>query len=65
MSLDKAVLHGKEHRKPYRGAKRFDLSCRPHGGGRAYPCPVCKGNRLYADLKARGQAGQQIREAFE
>ena len=24
MSLDKAIEHGKEHRKPYRGAKAVD-----------------------------------------
>ena len=31
MSLDKAIKHGKEHRKPYRGAKAVDKSCRNHG----------------------------------
>lgn len=32
MSLDKAIQHGKEHRKPYRGAKAIDPWCRNHGG---------------------------------
>ena len=32
MSLDKAIQHGKEHRKPYRGAKQIDPWCRNHGG---------------------------------
>ena len=32
MSLDKAIEHGKEHRKPYRGAKAVDKTCRNHGG---------------------------------
>lgn len=32
MSLDKAIQHGKEHRKPYRGAKAVDPYCRNHGG---------------------------------
>lgn len=41
MSLDKAIAHGKERRKPYRGSARFDGSCR-HGGS----CPYCKNNRL-------------------
>lgn len=27
MSLDKAIKHGKEHRKPYAGSKSFDYSC--------------------------------------
>lgn len=31
MSLDKAIEHGKEHRKPYRGAKAVDSTCRNHG----------------------------------
>ena len=30
--LDKAIEHGHEHRKPYRGAKAIDKSCRNHGG---------------------------------
>jgi hypothetical protein len=40
--LDKAILHGKEHRKPYYGSKSYSCSCRNHGG-----CPWCEGNRLY------------------
>jgi hypothetical protein len=31
MSLDKAIIHNKEFRKPYRGAKAIDSSCRNHG----------------------------------
>lgn len=29
--LDKAIIHGKEHRKPYYGAKAIDKTCRNHG----------------------------------
>ena len=43
MSLDKAIKHGKEHRKPYRGSKAFDKSCRNHGG-----CPYCESNRMHS-----------------
>lgn len=32
MSLDKAIEHGQEKRKPYRGAKAVDATCRNHGG---------------------------------
>lgn len=46
MSLEKAIEHGKEHRKPYRGSKAIDPSCRNHGG-----CPWCEGNRLYRKKK--------------
>lgn len=42
MSLDKAIKHGKEKRKPYRGSKAFDPHCRNHG-----LCEWCKGNRLH------------------
>ncbi|HOP08480.1 MAG TPA: hypothetical protein PLF13_14505 [candidate division Zixibacteria bacterium] len=42
MSLDKAIKHGKEHRKPYRGAKAVDKSCRNHGS-----CPACQGKVKY------------------
>lgn len=40
MSLDRAIDSGKEHRKPYRGSKAFDHTCRNHGS-----CEWCKGNR--------------------
>ena len=37
MAPDKAIKYGKEHRKPYRGSKAIDGSCRNHGG-----CPWCE-----------------------
>lgn len=46
MALDKAVEHGKEHRKPYRGAKAVDRTCRNHGG-----CDWCKENRMHKNQK--------------
>lgn len=46
MSLDKAIKHGKEKRKVYRGSKIFDCQCRNHGS-----CEWCKQNRLYKNLK--------------
>jgi len=46
MSLDKAIEHGKEKRKEYRGSKNFDVSCRNHGG-----CPACAGSRRYKQTK--------------
>lgn len=46
MSLDKAIEHGKEHRRPYTGSKAIDRTCRNHGS-----CPVCEGNRLYSSRK--------------
>ena len=46
MSLDKAIEHGKEHRKNYHGSKAFDRTCRNHGGGE-----WCKENRLHKHRK--------------
>lgn len=40
MSLDKAIEHDKEKRKPYRGSKAVDTSCRNHGD-----CPWCENAR--------------------
>ena len=42
MALDKAIEHGKERRKPYRGSKAIDPSCRNHDG-----CPWCEENRKH------------------
>ena len=42
MSLNKAIEHGKEHRKPYSGSKAIDKSCRNHGG-----CEWCEENRKH------------------
>lgn len=51
MSLDKAIEHGKERRKEYRGAKAVDPSCRNHGS-----CPWCKENRLHKFAKQKEKA---------
>lgn len=48
MSLNKAIEHGKERRKPYRGAKAVDVTCRNHGD-----CPVCRMKREHKARKAR------------
>ena len=45
--LDKATKYGKEHRKPYTGAKQVSCSCRKNGG-----CPFCEGNRTYKRLQS-------------
>lgn len=50
MSLNKAIKSGKEHKKPYRGAKAIDKQCRNHGG-----CPFCKNNRLHKFKKIKLQ----------
>lgn len=57
MSLDKAIEHGKEKRKPYKGAKAIDCTCRNHGS-----CEWCKGNRLYQQLKIDESSRQALEE---
>ena len=46
MSLDKAIMYGKEYRRPYRGAKAVSCSCRNHG-----TCTYCELNRMYNTRK--------------
>ena len=53
MSLDKAVVHGKENRKPYRGPAAFDPACQRHGN---MGCPMCRGNRTIIDRRLRSRA---------
>lgn len=46
MSLIKSIIHGKEHRKMYKGAKSFCYACCNHKS-----CTYCERNRLYNYLK--------------
>ena len=55
MSLDKAIISGKEHRKPYRGAKSVDYMCRNHG-----ICFYCSNNRLFHVIKATQSADSKL-----
>ena len=57
MGLEKAIKHGKEHRKPYTKSKAFDRSCRNHGG-----CGYCENNRTHSDKRHRVKADDQIKE---
>ena len=55
MSLDKAIEHGKEKRKPYRGSKAIDKTCRNHGG-----CPWCEENRKHKFRDKHPDDGKDI-----
>lgn len=46
MSLNKSIINGKEHRKPYRGSKAIDRTCRNHGR-----CGWCKENRTHKEVR--------------
>lgn len=60
MSFDKSITSGKERRKPYRGAKAVDTSCRNHGS-----CPYCRNNRLHAAIRNEEKAQSQYTEYSE
>ena len=55
--LYKAIESGKEKRKPYRGAKAVDCTCRNHGS-----CSYCAENRTHFDRKRRQVADQELSE---
>lgn len=57
MSLNKSIQSGKEHRKPYRGAKAIDSTCRNHGS-----CGWCHGNRTHKNDKRELAAEQELSE---
>ena len=57
MSLDKAIEHGKEKRKPYTGDKAVDNECRNHGS-----CSWCRENRLYLFKVQEEAADAKIKE---
>lgn len=56
MSLDKAIEHGKEKRKPYRRAKAVYASCRNHGS-----CSWCERNRMYQYNRTEESSLQQLK----
>jgi hypothetical protein len=57
VSLDKRIAAGKDHRKPYRGAKAVDHTCRNHGT-RAW----CAMNRRAKVAKRKLSTDEQLRE---
>ena len=59
MSLNKAILSGKEKRQPYRGGKAIDAQCRNHKG-----CPWCEGSRTYNNRKRELAAREDLKEVL-
>lgn len=57
--LYKAIRYGKEHRKPYRGAKAVDRSCRNHGS-----CDYCRNNRLFKGKVGKGKVAHGEEKAY-
>lgn len=60
MGLEKAIEHHKEKRKPFKGAKAIDYSCRNHGS-----CEWCRGNRLHRAEKEESRTSNYKKEAEE
>lgn len=58
MSLDKAIEHGQEHRKRYRGSKAWDPHCRNHG-----PCDWCRNGRKRQETSERERIEDMEKEA--
>ncbi len=59
MSLDKAIAHEKENRKPYSGSKAIDKTCRNHGG-----CPWCEENRRHKFIVRERIAESKLKEFY-
>lgn len=57
MSHNKAIEHGKEHRRQYTKSKAVDKSCRNHG-----TCPYCRDNRLHNSIAKKLHAEQDMQE---
>lgn len=58
MSLEKAIAHGKEHRKQYtKFSEMVDKTCRPHGGD-----PWALQNRMYRNRRFAEKAKYDFKE---
>jgi hypothetical protein len=60
MSLEKAIKHKKEKRKPYRDSKAWDSSCRNHGS-----CSWCESNRLHSEKKRKASSKDQLDRYYD
>ncbi len=60
MGLEKAIFYGKEHRKPFRGTKKFDSECRNHGA-----CTWCMQDRTYHTQKELAKCAFSLKDAGE
>lgn len=64
MPLDIAIEKGREHRRPYRGAKAVDRTCCNHGGkGKRHngnQCLWCLGSRMIRDTREKERIRQEM-----
>ena len=60
MSMEKTILHHKEHRKQYRKrAQRVDKTCRPHGS-----CPWCEDGEVATRTQKELLKEEEIRDTL-
>lgn len=59
MSLDKAIEHKKEKRKPYKGSKAFDRTCRNNNS-----CSWCRGNKLFSTMRRSVAAEDELNKLW-
>ena len=57
MSLEKAIQHKKEYRKPYYDSRRFDYHCRNNG-----KCSYCVNNRTHKNKRREYNAKDECSE---
>jgi hypothetical protein len=57
--LDKGIEHNKEFRRPYRGSKRSDFSCRNHGG-----CPRCYNDFTLSKRKLKQRIKEELKYGY-
>ena len=60
MGLEKAIAHGKEHRKPYHDSRAVASECRNHG-----KCDYCLSNRMHSFKKQKQAAIQKLKEYWQ
>ncbi len=63
MTLNKAIAHGKERRKPYGqyAVRGYSHGCVRH----PLSCPRCANGKLFKRRRDEAAADEQIREFFE
>lgn len=60
MGLEKAIAHGKEHRKSYNDSRAVASECRNHG-----KCDYCLSNRMHSFEKQKQAAIQKLKEYWQ
>ena len=60
MGLEKAIAHGKEHRKPYHDSRAVASECRNHA-----KCDYCLSKRMHSFKKQKQAAIQKLKEYWQ